>query len=434
MKKAVIIGGNQGGLNMARCLSEAGFSVEVFEKKEKKDVAYDWTDDINPEIFAKTGIGMPPEGTYYPKKAWTFVSPSEKVKITVRGGAQKNDISIYRRDLNDYLFSLAEGKAEIHYGTEAEKLLFDGNKVTGIKALGKEIHSDIVVDCSGAFSPFRESAADKTGMKKQPEKDELFVVYRGFFKAEKESEKPEATNKVYLRHGGSEGISWCIYNEEENNVDVLIGRIGELDERERDKAFMLLEKDNPILSDVKEKEWVKAVIPVTHPGLRIVGDGYVLCGDSAFMTIPVMGSGIVCSLECGEILKKVLTENDDCSLKNLWKYQVEFYNRYASFFGVDFFKRWLLKVDVEDVDYLFESGIADEKMLAEGAGGETMKLGLSDLIKKAWKGRNRAGLLLQIAEVLRKSALAESIAKEIPTEYDEKKTGVWQTKLERIYR
>ena len=52
MKKAVIIGGNQGGLNMARCLAEAGFEVKLFEKKSRNEVAYDWTDDIAPSVFA----------------------------------------------------------------------------------------------------------------------------------------------------------------------------------------------------------------------------------------------------------------------------------------------------------------------------------------------------------------------------------------------
>ena len=41
MKKAIIVGGNQGGLNMARCLAEVGFEVELFEKKARADVAYD---------------------------------------------------------------------------------------------------------------------------------------------------------------------------------------------------------------------------------------------------------------------------------------------------------------------------------------------------------------------------------------------------------
>lgn len=36
MKTAVIIGGNQSGLNMARCLADVGFQVTLFEKKSAK--------------------------------------------------------------------------------------------------------------------------------------------------------------------------------------------------------------------------------------------------------------------------------------------------------------------------------------------------------------------------------------------------------------
>ena len=432
MKKAVIIGGNQGGLNMARCLAEAGFEVKLFEKKSRNEVAYDWTDDIAPSVFADLGIPMPPKESYFNKKVWTFVNPAETVNVTVRNGSQEGDISVYRRPLNDYLYDLAKDKAEIVYEKEVERLITAGKAVKGVVVGGENIYADLVVDCSGVNSPFRAALPEGTGIQRNIGKNEAFVAYRGFFKAKEGVEVPVLTNKAYLRHRGRKGISWFIYGDD-GIVDILIGTIDELSDDDVKNALEALKEDNPILGDELVKGGFKTTIPVRYPISRMVADGYVLCGDSAFMTIPMMGSGIVCSLDCGKFLKETLMKNDDCSKENLWNYQVAFYKKYASFCGVDLLKRWLLGVNADDLDFLFESGVLDEGMLAGGAGGESGGISFGDILKKAWKGRKRLGLLLQIAGAMGDVGKATKAAEKIPATYEETAVCEWQKRLESFY-
>lgn len=429
MKKAIIIGGNQGGLNMARCLAEAGFEVKLYEKKRREDVAFDWTDDIAPAVFERIGIPMPPKDAYYPKKPWTFVNPSETVKISVYS-AQQSDISIYRRPLNDYLYSLLKDKSVVEYETEVEKLISDGTKVKGVVVEGKEEYCDLVVDCSGVYSKFRASLDSKAKIMAQPKEDEVFVAYRGFFKA-KEGENVEHTNKAYLKHIGRKGISWCIYDD--GIVDILIGSIGKLTDEDFNAAMNDLKKDNPVLSDELVKAGYTSVIPVRYPISKMVTDGYVLCGDSAFMTIPMMGSGIVCSLDCGKMLKDVLTENDDCTVENLWKYQVKFFSMYASFCGVDILKRWMLGMDNDDLNFMFESGVMDEKLLGNGSSGGLLKITFPQMLQMGWKGRKRISVLMKAASVASNSRKVADLAKGIPAVYDEKAVGNWQEKLDGLY-
>ena len=196
MKKAIIVGGNQGGLNMARCLAEVGFEVELFEKKTRADVAYDWTDDMDPKIFDELGLPLPDEKGWFHKKDWTFVNPNEKVKLFVKGGAQAGDLSMYRRPLNDYFYDLVKDneKIKINYETKVDGLLFDGDKVVGVKVGDQEFGADLVVDCGGAHSNLRESLPDSVGIPQRPNKGETFVAYRGFFKPVEGVEEPKYTN------------------------------------------------------------------------------------------------------------------------------------------------------------------------------------------------------------------------------------------------
>ena len=432
MKKAIVIGGNQTGLNVARLLSETGFEVKVFEKKKQEDVAYNWTDDIDPKVFEELGLPMPPKDCYYPKRDWTFVCPNEKVKLTIYGGGgQANDISIYRRPLNAFFFDLVKDKAEIKYETAVDELIIDGDTIKGVVVGGEKLEADLVVDCGGVHSKTRASLPESFKIQKMPARGETFVAYRGFFKRNEGVEEPTQTNKAYLKQNGEMGISWCITTEEE--VDILIGRIDKLTQKQIDNALADLKKDNPILSDELIKCGFSSVIPVRYPISRMVANGYVVMGDAAFMTIPMMGSGVVSGLLAGKFLAETLKENDDCSIANLWKYQVKFYARHAGFAGVDIMKRWLLGVDPEGIDYLFESGVIDEEILSGGVGGDSVKMGIGTILKKAWQGKKRIGLLLKIAGMMGDSDKATKIATEIPTEFDETMVTAWQNKLDGLY-
>lgn len=432
MKKAIVIGGNQTGLNAARLLAETGFSVKVFEKKKQEDVAYDWTDDIDPKVFEELGLPMPPKECYYPKKDWTFVCPNEKVKLLIEGGGQANDISIYRRPLNAFFYELVKDKAEILYETAVDELIVDGDAIKGVVVKGEKLEADLVVDCGGVHSKTRASLPESFKIQKMPMRGETFVAYRGFFKRNEGVEEPKYTNEAYLKHNGEMGISWCITSEDE--VDILIGRIDKLTQTEIDNALADLKKDNPILSDDLLKCGFSSVIPVRYPISRMVANGYVVMGDAAFMTIPMMGSGVVSGLLAGKFLAETLKENDDCSIANLWNYQVKFYARHAGFAGVDVMKRWLLSVPPEGIDFLFESGVIDEEILSGGVGGDTVQMGFGTILKKAWQGKRHIGLLLKIAAMMGDSEKATKVANAIPKEFDEEAVSAWQDKLDGLYR
>ena len=80
----------------------------------------------------------------------------------------------------------------------------------------------------------------------------------------------------------------------------------------------------------------------------MVADGYAAVGDSAFMTMPFMGSGIEASMQAEKMLTEAVIKNckKGYTAKNLWKYQVAFYKKLGALYAViDVAKRWALNLD-----------------------------------------------------------------------------------------
>ena len=79
--------------------------------------------------------------------------------------------------------------------------------------------------------------------------NDVFTVYRAFVKTAAGEKLPEShKKKVYLKYLGMPGISWCIC-EPDGLINILVGRVGEMHEREFKNALLKLKKANPVISD-----------------------------------------------------------------------------------------------------------------------------------------------------------------------------------------
>lgn len=434
MKKILFVGAGMATLVAAEKLARSGkYEVTVLEKCERKDISYDWHDDVERAVFERNGLPMPEEGTYFVKRNWTFIPPSERVEITLDIPEDELDLSIERRPLAEQYIKRAEDKVCFKFGLAADSLLTDGGKVVGVRAGGENIYANLVVDASGALSKLRAQLPDGSGVTASPNDNEMFAAYRAFMKSEEGVPAPESTNRVYLKHLGETGISWSILDPS-GSVNVLIGRVGSLSKETFINAYRALKASNPNISDEIVRGGRMCKIPIRHPLTRMVYDGYVAIGDSAFMTIPMIGSGIANSIDAAAMLADVILSSDDLSERSLWQYQVRYYHAHgAEHMGVDVLKRWLLAADPKDLDWLFEKGIVGKKEMKAGATGKLIKLSPGDLLSKLAKGYTRIPLLLKLNAVLQRSARAAYIGRCIPKKYDEKAIRRWQRRAEKIY-
>lgn len=427
--KIVFIGAGMAALVASEKLARAGFDVAVYEKSAYNALSYDWHDDVNRSAFVNFGLPMP--NKYFVKRNWSFLPPSERVETTLTLPQDELDLSIERRLLAQQYADRAADAVDFHFGEMVDSLIIEDG-VKGIIVGGKRIEADLVVDNSGALSPFRASLPCDACVTAMPDKDEIFVAYRGFHLKTEGSVDPENTNRAYLKHLGEKGISWSILDPD-GSVNVLIGRVGKLTDEQFNSAYCALKASNPNISDVVVRGGIKCVIPIRYPLTRMVWDGYVAIGDSAFMTIPMIGSGIENSIRAAEILADAII-NSGVKKQALWKYQVDYFlTRGAEHMGVDVLKRWLLDCKPADLDWLFEHGVIGKTEMAAGATGKLITLSLKDMLDKVKRGCGRLPLLIKLNSVLEKTKRAAALGRAIPRSYDEQKICRWQSKIADLF-
>lgn len=439
MARIAVIGMGQGGMVAAIRLAKQGHDVTAFEKSKRGEVSYDWRDDIRADVFEAAGLPMPERDVYCQKSKWLFVSPNEEYSLPVPPCPPMEEISVYRTKLSEYFAKQAESAGcKLVFETEVKSLAIQNDVVVGICAEGKEQIFDLVIDASGMRSPFRAQVPNKFEIQAQPAKNDVMYGYRAFFKKVDgtTTRDPDINSTLYLKHLGSVGISWCNLNED-NLVDVLIGRVGELFDEEIGYALKALRASNPILGYqlVSEK---KVEICLRMSIARAVADGYVALGDSAFMTMPLMGSGIESSMKAGRMFADYIEENTvtEFTAKNMWG----FYHKYMTTLGTDFafvdvLKRWALSLDPKTIDWVFGGGLIEKSDLAlvtTDTSGEKPKLSAKSIIKKVFLLLGHFGLVCKAVGCLTRSLRAKNVAKKIPAVYDEKKLAKWTKKYDKI--
>ena len=436
-KSVVIVGANQSALVLARLLGEKGFDVRVYEKEARKNVAYDWHDDMHPSAFAAADIPLPDKPFWFPKGDWSFVSPDEKSITRIHQDPERVDWSIERRKFNDYLYSRAESYAEFHYSSVAKRVIIESGRVVGIELeSGEKVYSDLVVDISGATSACRRSLPAEFKIQRETEKGDLFRAWRAFVTRAPGVPDPEYTNKAYLKHLGEAGISWCIWDQPSDTVNLLIGRIDELSDSEFDRAYAALKKDNPIIGDTVVRGDRMCTIPVRRPISKMFADGYVLLGDSAFMTIPMLGSGMASGIRAAKILSDVLVSGGDkpFSSRNLYRYQRQFMQEMgAKFSGVEMLKNWLLNAPSDKVSFLFNEGLLSEEDLKRSCVGEIVKLTPKSIVQKGVRGAAQLPLLMALCGLLMKIDIQIRTAKNMPAEYSPDSFAAWQKKYSKAF-
>lgn len=394
-------------------------------------VSYDWYDDIRYDIFDAVGIDAPPESIYFQKSDWRFVSPNKQNSFDIPQAKAMEEISVSRRKLIGFLASLAlSAGCRIHYGTEVKNLITENSKVVGIVTESGNLHFDLVIDACGLNSPFRAEIPTEFGIQPKIESSGVMRGYRAFCNRASGSATPSPAASLYVKHCDSVGISWCNLNQL-NEVDVLIGRIGKLDENEKNAALEDLCLDNDIfdLGIPNSELWVD--IGVRCPIAMFVADGYAAVGDSAFMSMPLMGSGIESSMKAGKWLAETLIGNKvtEFSAANLWAYELKFFERLGrDYVFIDVIKRWALKLPSAELNWLFGCGVVtDEDMKLVSTDSDVkVKLGVGAILHKLNLLLSRKGFMPQAVKWLLRAARAKAIAKRIPKKYNLEKIKKWQ--------
>ena len=294
--KIVVLGAGVGGLYAAKLLAEQGHDVTVYEKNTKDNLSYPWRDDIGIKAVNEVGIPLPAYHCHVDPVSFCLPHlPPIKMPVAMA----ESEWHIERHEFAVMFADLAEeAGAKIVYGKE-------------IKEFPK---ADLIIDNRGLdLSTISEN--------------NVFNVYRAVVEPACKPPKKHR-KKIYIKHIVPGGVSWCIV-EPDGKVNILVGRLGPMTEDDFKESLKALKADNPIISDEVLLGGDFYTIPISRPSASLVADGYIKLGDAAFMTIPLIGSGLADSLRAATYIADTLKTAKSTKAKDLWAYQVKYFRTAA---------------------------------------------------------------------------------------------------------
>ena len=430
MAKIIVAGGGHGGIGAAALLAKSGYDVTVYEKNARADMGYDWTDIFDKKGLFAVGLDMPPAGKYALKNDMTFFSPSGEHKLRQHMPEDQLEIQMERRDIYDMLIAHAqECGVKFEFETPVLGPVMLGSRVAGVRTAKGTEYADLVIDACGTNSPVRCGLPAYLGIPGEPGRYERFYVYRAFY--ERTAVVPEDNFKVLLLHNNVLGISWVAAEEE--HTDVLIGRFEPFGMEAVETELASLRAECPELGEKRVRGGQFVVIPVRQALEVMVADGYAAIGDAAFMTVPLIGSGIANSLKAARMLADTVISDTDGAFtaQTLYPYQRKFFAELgAGLAPIACIKLMLTKVTAREVDYLFASGILNEADVTMGADTTSifaMTGGMDPAslkIKAAGLVKDRE-LLKKIGWMAGRIASVVSVCAAMPAVYNKKALAAW---------
>lgn len=438
-KKIIVAGLGHGGIAAAAMLAEAGYDVTVYEMKAEGTLGYDWTDIFDPKALKIAKIPMPDEDKYEYKEDMTFVSSNGVSKLYQHVPHDELEIKMERKDIYDHLIRNAVDKGvKIVYECEVQKPIMLGNRVAGIRTSKGDFFADLIIDACGMNSPVRRNLPSSLMIQKEITRQQKVTIYRAFYNKASDVEVADKF-KVLLRPQGTESIAWVA--SEEEHTDLLIGRFEDYDMDDVEEFAEWLRPDNPRLGTEVVRGGQFVEIPVRHPLSVMVADGYAAIGDSAFMTVPLIGSGIANSLKAARILAETVINDptQGFGVEALWKYQVLFFKHLGTGLApLECVKNLMFKFTPEDLDYCFTSGLLTDYNVTMTANFGSFYdvidfFDVNDLLNKAKQACSDITFLKKFINAGNKISLVTATCLAIPRRWDRKLVEIWAKGYDKIF-
>jgi digeranylgeranylglycerophospholipid reductase len=436
----VVVGAGTGGAVAAKTAAKRGLKVCLVDRKKRGEIGDKVCGDaIGKHHFDNLGMAYPSgEEMDREIKGIEVFSPNRKAVFTVRGeglhGFMINRLKFGQRVLNEAL----DAGVDLCDSWNASDLLISNGKVRGIIAknpqLGKEdIPAGIVIDASGYAGVLRSKIPGAWLVEKTVKDADVIVCYREIRRVKGALEDSEYC-KIYLdQETAPGGYSW-IFPKDEDTVNVGLGvrMTGDFPNPRKQLYDRILSE--PFFKDSRTIQGGGGVVPTRRPIDCMVGEGFMLVGDSACQVNPIHGGGIGPSMIAGKIAAEVVDrclEKGDVSSKALWDYNLKYMKAYgAKQAGLDLFRLFIQKIGNDSIDYGMENVLIREEDLLKVSTGEELKLNITDKAERVLRGIGKISLIIRLREV----AKLMKEMKNLYADYPSQEGFVdWRSKIEGLY-
>jgi digeranylgeranylglycerophospholipid reductase len=295
-----IVGGGPAGLSAAYKASKLGANVILFEKDDSiahniRTSGVTWIEDIE-----KLGIS---KDHYNPIKNYSLISSSNEA--TIRGESAKSCVLNVRTTYQFLAFLAAEAGTEIMVRSNVTNVITDTkNRVLGLKVNTPKgdliINCKLVIDASG----FSSSVGRRLRMVNEWKRYGVGAEYECYC----EHADPETWTLMVGSQYSDVGYAWVFpLSKNRIRIGVGVGRPESNMDPMQNLHRIIEKKLKPLdrLGKIQPIELHYGFIP--NEGLResSVSDGFILVGDSAGQSNPLVLEGIRYAIEFGRLAGEI---------------------------------------------------------------------------------------------------------------------------------
>ena len=359
-------------------------------------------------------------------------SPDHKTGISFDGdGYVLNRRLLPQKQLQD----ARKFGVEIMENIALRSLLKDGSFIIGVE--GEDLKTKkiikktakLTIDCTGVTSVLRTNLPIQSYIQKKIDRDDLESTGRYIYNFKVNGEDKTYFDPDYCiihldQNLAPGGYAW-VFPKGPDKVNIGLG-VQQL-------AFNLYNKSNGTNKNIKHliDDYVKINPVITEPELPnteedqdntwgtwqvsvrrqndcLVGNGYMLVGDSAWMPKPLDAGGIGPAIIAATIAGKNAVESiqaSDVSESGLWKYNTDFMSEYGyKTAGLEIFRRMLQSLSNEQIDYGMKNFLSkfDIEKIAQGEHPEFSTVDKLGMLIKGALNKNLAGNLKYTSQMNKK--------------------------------
>lgn len=409
----IVVGAATTGAVAAKKVAEKGFKVLLLDSKPRARIGDKACGDaIGEEDLKKAGVDLPQDVIRERIVGADLISPDERRVFRIKGYGYTVD----RLGLGRALVEEAEsaGVQFLDNFPVSEPVIKDG-RVQGIK--GKdEYTARLVLDASGNKTKLRPAMPEEWGIEKSVERSDAVAAYRVIVEGLNPSLESGYLRLYFDQVTSPGGYIWAFPEGNLSNVGLGVTMIGKY--------------PNPKIATL---EWMKKrfsgkiitgsgdTVPTRRPFGNMVGNGILFAGDAAATVNPVtgggIGSGMLSAKLAAEAIAEALGEAELPGVSELWRYNVNYMKVYGvKQAGLDVFRRFLLKLTNDDINFGMSSGLMDEEMVTEAAVTGVVRVNLQKEAELVIKGLRRPSLLLKIKQMADDVKAAMQIYSEYPAD------------------
>ena len=395
----VIAGGGPAGLCLAGHASSLGARVLVLEKSREIGGDRGWIVDVQPHEIAETGAPEPePTVLWEESGVEVMLSPSGKHEIAFPPISQQRiRYDLYVQQLSRWALGLG---ADIRTGCTVISPVVEDDKVTGVRVRQGEreenISSDMAADCTGLAGVLRKGTPSSWGLAGKVESSDIILATSEVREvdgnlAEIALEKGHLRDGVRLNYLGVTGgfsVESFYLDLERGVIEILIGiRLDSSLPTPRQRLETIIEK----WPFIGERVFGGSnPIPTGRTWNTLVGNGFLVLGDSACQVIPTSGSGVASALLAGKLASEAISRALDkgkYGRSDLWSYCSSYQRGRGALLAYYYpVKRYANRLSSGDVEKMLSRGIIDTEDLYQGRIARPYRPEPSKLIRKAVKG------------------------------------------------